>query len=122
MSAANGDMGVAAYHPATGECFGAYRAMRESEFRELMQGGAIIEALPLPLVADAFCVAHLSRRVVETGPVVARYLDADIPAWISIADGVRHEFVRVLGGARIRFKSGQLVMAPGLIFEAATQA
>lgn len=119
-------LGIMGSDPVTGECFAVYAepdGPRAEERAELMARGTLFQRAALPVVKKAYCEVHPSRRVVRRGPSVGRYLDADIPAWIEMADGSRHEYVGICGPV-VDFstlKDGQMALAPGLIYQPASQ-
>jgi hypothetical protein len=112
--------GYMASHPATGECFASHSAHPlPEEIAEMMQVGALIQHKPLAEVKTAFCETHPSRRVVERGPSLGRYMDSEIPAWLLLGDETRYEYVATCGPVVdcATIKPDQVALAPGLVYQ-----
>lgn len=114
-------VGTMCSRPISGECFAAYLDIPSlDEFRDLMTSDALVERSGIQAIREAFCgEAQPSRRISVFGPCIGKYLDRDIPAWYAMADGTRYDYVGILG-QRVdlaRLTPGQIVLAPGLIFQ-----
>jgi hypothetical protein len=106
--------------PSTGKCIIAFgTALSHKETQEIMGLGALVECKDSMTVKHAFGTHCNSQRIVEMGPVLGRYLDADIPEWFKTGDGRIHDFSGPCGPRPdfSRMVPGQLILAPGLFYE-----
>lgn len=110
------NLGLAVYNPITGDCYEAVSLpISRDDIDSLFQNGGIAEILPLSQAADAFDKIHPSRRIIELGPVVARYMGYGIPDWFVTADGARHTYRGIYRFGNL-IPAGHLVAAPGLLY------
>lgn len=118
-----GQFGILVSDSSTGECFGVYRdELPESDIRQLLDIGAIIERHPLSDIEKLGNITgkRTPARMLKTvGPFVASYLNFNIPDWVETASGRRYRFLRVCGN-KINITAmlpGQILLSPGFIFQ-----
>jgi len=111
--------GVAAYHPLTGECFGAYRwPLKRDDAAQLLRIGAIIEVLPLGAVAAAFNAKNInpSRKILSIGKLIANYMGFGIASWIQMGDGKTYEYAGIYQAGN-KIPLGCFVVSPSLLYK-----